>query len=124
CATMGALMGDSVCKYQRKCKYIRVGPQFINSGLPKLENLTHEDLVRRASSLVTDSANTYLSQTTLALLDSFSGYIKVIKTIIVRYVASMSKLTSAEEDAIWQVILRQPDITPVIHQTLLQNLIY
>ncbi|XP_016332700.1 diablo homolog, mitochondrial-like [Sinocyclocheilus anshuiensis] len=76
----------------------------------KPENLTHEDLVRRASSLVTDSANTYLSQTTLALLDSFSGYIKAINSIVTihkRYVASMSKLTSAEEDAIWQVILRQ-----------------
>ncbi|RXN26993.1 diablo mitochondrial-like protein [Labeo rohita] len=44
----------------------------------KPENLSHEELVRRASSLVTDSANTYLSQTTLALLDSLTSYVKVI----------------------------------------------
>ncbi|XP_016133180.1 diablo, IAP-binding mitochondrial protein b [Sinocyclocheilus grahami] len=78
--------------------------------IQKPENLTHEDLVRRASSLVTDSANTYLSQTTLALFDSFSGYIKAINSLVTihkRYGASISKLTSAEEDAIWQVILRQ-----------------
>ncbi|XP_016361613.1 diablo homolog, mitochondrial-like isoform X2 [Sinocyclocheilus anshuiensis] len=77
--------------------------------IQKPENLSHEDLVRRASSLVKDSANTYLSQTTLALLDSLSGYIKAINSLVSlhkRYVGSINRFTSVEEDAIWQVILR------------------
>ncbi|KAK7131193.1 hypothetical protein R3I94_016353 [Phoxinus phoxinus] len=74
------------------------------------EGLSHGDLVRRASSLVTDSANTFLSQTTLALLDTLTGYVKAINSLVTlhkRYVASISKLTPAEENAIWQVILGQ-----------------
>lgn len=39
--------------------------------------VSHEALIKRASSLVTDSANTYLSQTTLALVDSLTQYAKV-----------------------------------------------
>lgn len=45
--------------------------------LQKVENLSHESLIRRASCLVTDSANTYLSQTTLALVDALTQYAKV-----------------------------------------------
>ncbi|XP_050948311.1 diablo, IAP-binding mitochondrial protein b [Labeo rohita] len=76
----------------------------------KPENLSHEELVRRASSLVTDSANTYLSQTTLALLDSLTSYVKAVNHLVnlhKRYVASVSKLSPTEENAFWQVILRQ-----------------
>uniref|UniRef100_A0A0E9TQX2 Uncharacterized protein n=1 Tax=Anguilla anguilla TaxID=7936 RepID=A0A0E9TQX2_ANGAN len=43
----------------------------------QVESLSHESLIRRASSLVADSANTYLSQTTLALVDSLTQYSKV-----------------------------------------------
>ncbi|XP_061074425.1 diablo, IAP-binding mitochondrial protein a isoform X2 [Conger conger] len=43
----------------------------------QVENLSHEALIRRASSLVTDSTNTYLSQTTLALVESLTQYSKV-----------------------------------------------
>ncbi|XP_048860814.1 diablo homolog, mitochondrial-like isoform X2 [Brienomyrus brachyistius] len=39
--------------------------------------LSHEALIRRASSLMTDGANTYLSQTTLALVESLTNYVKV-----------------------------------------------
>uniref|UniRef100_W5MST5 Direct IAP-binding protein with low pI n=1 Tax=Lepisosteus oculatus TaxID=7918 RepID=W5MST5_LEPOC len=72
------------------------------------ENLSHEALIRRASSLVTDSANTYLSQTTLALVDALAQYAKAVHTLIAlqkRYMNSIGKLTPAEEDAIWQVII-------------------
>ncbi|XP_059381549.1 diablo, IAP-binding mitochondrial protein b isoform X2 [Carassius carassius] len=83
--------------------------------IQKPENLTHEDLVRRASSLVTDSANTYLSQTTLALFDSLTGYIKAVNNLVrlhEHYVASISQLASADEDAIWQLILsRRKEVT-------------
>jgi len=46
--------------------------------LQQVENLSHESLICRASCLVTDSANTYLSQTTLALVDAHTQYAKVI----------------------------------------------
>lgn len=46
-------------------------------SLQQAEQLSHEALIRRASNLVTDSANTYLSQTTLALVDSLTQYAKV-----------------------------------------------
>ncbi|XP_026081843.1 diablo homolog, mitochondrial-like isoform X2 [Carassius auratus] len=74
------------------------------------ENLSHESLIRRASCLVTDSANTYLSQTTLALVDALTQYAKELHTLIAlqkRYINSIGKLTPAEEDSIWQVIIEQ-----------------
>ncbi|XP_067231957.1 diablo, IAP-binding mitochondrial protein b [Chanodichthys erythropterus] len=76
--------------------------------IQKPENLSHEDLVRRASSLVTNSTNTFVSQTTLALLDSLTGYVKAINSLVKlhkHYVDSISNLSPAEENAIWQVIL-------------------
>ncbi|XP_036391832.1 diablo, IAP-binding mitochondrial protein a isoform X2 [Megalops cyprinoides] len=76
----------------------------------QVENLSHDALIRRASSLVTDSANTYLSQTTLALVDSLTQYSKALHTLIAlqkRYLNSIGKLTPAEEDSIWQVIIGQ-----------------
>ncbi|KAM6961113.1 diablo, IAP-binding mitochondrial protein a [Aplochiton taeniatus] len=78
--------------------------------LQQADNLTHESLVRRASSMVTDSANTYLSQTTQALVDSLTQYAKALHTLIAlqrRYLSSLGKLTPAEEDSIWQVIIGQ-----------------
>ncbi|KAG5837562.1 diablo, IAP-binding mitochondrial protein a isoform X1 [Anguilla anguilla] len=76
----------------------------------QVESLSHESLIRRASSLVADSANTYLSQTTLALVDSLTQYSKALHTLIAlqkRYMNSMGKITPAEEDSIWQVIIGQ-----------------
>ncbi|XP_016423834.1 diablo homolog, mitochondrial-like isoform X2 [Sinocyclocheilus rhinocerous] len=76
----------------------------------QVENLSHESLIRRASCLVTDSANTYLSQTTLALVDALTQYAKALHTLIAlqkRYITSIGKLTPAEEDSIWQVIIGQ-----------------
>ncbi|XP_014069794.2 diablo homolog, mitochondrial [Salmo salar] len=78
--------------------------------MQQVENLSHESLIRSASSMVTDSANTYLSQTTQALVDSITQYAKALHTLISlqrRYLASLEKLSTAEEDAIWQVIIAQ-----------------
>ncbi|KAI5611170.1 diablo, IAP-binding mitochondrial protein a, partial [Silurus asotus] len=78
--------------------------------LQQAENLSHESLIRRASCLVTDSANTYLSQTTMALVDALTLYTKALHTLIAlqkRYLASIGKLTPAEEDSIWQVLIGQ-----------------
>ncbi|XP_048860813.1 diablo IAP-binding mitochondrial protein-like isoform X1 [Brienomyrus brachyistius] len=72
--------------------------------------LSHEALIRRASSLMTDGANTYLSQTTLALVESLTNYVKAMHTLLAlqqRYVTSVSKLNPTEEDTVWQVIIRQ-----------------
>lgn len=41
------------------------------------EILSHDSLVKRAASLVTDSSSTFLSQTTLALIDAITEYSKV-----------------------------------------------
>lgn len=91
-------------------------PFSVGSGLcavpftQQAEQLSHEALIRRASNLVTDSANTYLSQTTLALVDSLTQYAKALHTLIAlqrRYLDSIGKLTPAGEDSIWQVIIGQ-----------------
>uniref|UniRef100_A0A8C9VL79 Direct IAP-binding protein with low pI n=1 Tax=Scleropages formosus TaxID=113540 RepID=A0A8C9VL79_SCLFO len=78
--------------------------------LSKVEELSHEALIRRTSSLVTDSANTYLSQTTLALVEALAQYTTAVHALIAlqkRYLTSLGKLTAEEEDAIWQVIIAQ-----------------
>ncbi|KAJ7995605.1 hypothetical protein DPEC_G00246320 [Dallia pectoralis] len=78
--------------------------------MQQVENLSHESLVRRSSSMVIDSANTYLSQTTLALVDAITQYAKSIHTLIAlqrRYLASLGKRSTTEEDSIWQVIIGQ-----------------
>ncbi|XP_062872838.1 diablo, IAP-binding mitochondrial protein a isoform X2 [Trichomycterus rosablanca] len=87
-----------------------VGTGLCSVPFVQTENLSHESLIRRASCLVTDSANTYLSQTTLALVDALTLYTKALHTLIAlqkRYLASIGKLTPSEEDSIWQVIIGQ-----------------
>lgn len=45
--------------------------------MKQIENLSHDSLIRRAASLVTDSSSTFLSQSTLALTEALSEYSKV-----------------------------------------------
>ncbi|XP_020506694.1 diablo IAP-binding mitochondrial protein [Labrus bergylta] len=76
----------------------------------QVDNLSHDSLVKRAASLVTDSSSTFLSQATLALIDAITDYSKAVHTLIAlqrRYLDSLGKLSPAEEDTIWQVIIRQ-----------------
>ncbi|XP_062890627.1 diablo homolog, mitochondrial-like [Mobula hypostoma] len=71
-------------------------------------SLNHEDLIKRAVSLVTDGANTFLSQTTLALIDALTEYTKAVYTLISiqqKYNGLTRKLNEKEEAAIWQVII-------------------
>ncbi|XP_060929030.1 diablo IAP-binding mitochondrial protein-like isoform X1 [Limanda limanda] len=73
----------------------------------QVETLTHDSLIRRAVSVVTDSSSTFLSQTTLALIDALTHYSKAVHTRIAvqrRYLASVGKLTSSEEDLHKQAI--------------------
>ncbi|XP_070685123.1 diablo, IAP-binding mitochondrial protein a [Pempheris klunzingeri] len=76
----------------------------------QVENLSHDSLIRRAASVVTDSSSTFLSQTTLALIDALTDYSKAVHTRIAiqrRYLASLGKLTPAEEDSLLEVISGQ-----------------
>ncbi|XP_068601608.1 diablo IAP-binding mitochondrial protein-like [Brachionichthys hirsutus] len=70
-------------------------------------NLSHDSLIRRALSMVTDSSSTYLSQSTLALTDALSDYSKAVYSRIAvqrQYLASLGKLTPAEGDSFQQLI--------------------
>ncbi|XP_044058627.1 diablo homolog, mitochondrial-like isoform X1 [Siniperca chuatsi] len=95
--------------------YTSVASLTVGGGLcaipfKQVENLSHDSLIRRAASLVTDSSSTFLSQTTLALIDAITEYSKAVHTLIAlqrRYLESLGKLTQAEENTIWQVIISQ-----------------
>ncbi|XP_058491026.1 diablo IAP-binding mitochondrial protein-like [Solea solea] len=76
----------------------------------QVENLSHDALIKRAASLVTDSSSTFLSQTTLALIDAITEYSKAVHTLVAlqsRYLDALGKLSPSEEDSIWQVIISQ-----------------
>ncbi|XP_062275682.1 diablo IAP-binding mitochondrial protein-like isoform X2 [Scomber scombrus] len=73
----------------------------------QVENLSHDSLIKRAASVVTDSSSTFLSQTTLAFIDALTDYSRAVHTRVAlqrRYLASIGKLTRAEEDSLRQVI--------------------
>ncbi|XP_069568519.1 diablo IAP-binding mitochondrial protein-like isoform X1 [Brachyistius frenatus] len=73
----------------------------------QVENLSYDSLIRRASSVVTDSTSTFLSQTTLAFIDALTDYSKAVHSRIAfqrRYLATLGKLTTAEEDSLQQAI--------------------
>lgn len=70
--------------------------------------LSNEHLIKRAASLVTDSTQTLLSQTTYALIDSLTAYTTAVYTLLSlqkKYTALLDKMNSSEESAIWQVII-------------------
>ncbi|XP_034557559.1 diablo homolog, mitochondrial-like [Notolabrus celidotus] len=72
-----------------------------------VENLSQDSLIRRAASVVTDGSSIFLSQTTLALIDALTDYSKAVHTRVAfqrRYLATLGKLTAAEEDSLLEVI--------------------
>ncbi|XP_061683685.1 diablo IAP-binding mitochondrial protein-like [Syngnathoides biaculeatus] len=74
------------------------------------EHLTHDALIRRATSLVTDGTGTLLSQSTFALVDALDAYTKALHTRIAlqrRFLTSLGKLSPAEEDSLQQAIYGQ-----------------
>ncbi|KAM9812536.1 diablo IAP-binding mitochondrial protein-like [Syngnathus typhle] len=76
----------------------------------QIPNLSHESLIRRAASLVTDSSSTFLSQSTLALVDAIAEYSKAVHTLVAlqkHYLASVGSLSQTEEEDIWQVMIGQ-----------------
>ncbi|XP_034557562.1 diablo homolog, mitochondrial-like [Notolabrus celidotus] len=95
--------------------YTSIASMTVGGGLcaipfRQVDNLSHDSLIKRAASLVTDSSSTYLSQTTLALIDAITEYAKAVHTLIAlqrRYLDALGKMTPGEEDTIWQVIISQ-----------------
>ncbi|CAF96421.1 unnamed protein product, partial [Tetraodon nigroviridis] len=88
----------------------RVGSWPQDFPATQVENLSHDSLIRRAVSLVTDSSSTFLSQSSLALTEALSEYSKTVYTRIAvqrRYLASLGKLTPAEKDSLLEVINSQ-----------------
>ncbi|XP_068571418.1 diablo, IAP-binding mitochondrial protein a isoform X2 [Cebidichthys violaceus] len=94
-------------------KHISIAPLSVGRGLyaipftQQMENLSHDSLIRRAASVVTDSSCTFLSQTSLALINALADYSKAVHTRIAvqrRYLASLGKLTPAEKDSFLEVI--------------------
>uniref|UniRef100_H3DFP1 Direct IAP-binding protein with low pI n=1 Tax=Tetraodon nigroviridis TaxID=99883 RepID=H3DFP1_TETNG len=86
------------------------GAGFCAIPFKQADQLTHDSLIKRAASLVTDSSTSFLSQATLALIDATTDYSKAVHTLIAlqkRYLDALGKLSAAEEDTIWQVIIGQ-----------------
>ncbi|XP_053328537.1 diablo IAP-binding mitochondrial protein isoform X2 [Spea bombifrons] len=68
--------------------------------------LSNESLIKRAASLLTDSTQTFLSQTTYALIDSLTEYTTAVYTLISlqqRYTALLDRMNPNEESTIWQM---------------------
>ncbi|KAJ4935154.1 hypothetical protein JOQ06_016690 [Pogonophryne albipinna] len=89
---------------------LTVGGALCAIPFKQADNLSRDSLVRRAASLVTDSSSTFLSQTTLALIDAITEYSKTVHTLISlqrRYLEALGRLSQVEEDKIWQVIIAQ-----------------
>uniref|UniRef100_UPI00398F3CA3 diablo IAP-binding mitochondrial protein-like isoform X2 n=1 Tax=Pristiophorus japonicus TaxID=55135 RepID=UPI00398F3CA3 len=109
--TVSSALSHSRCPY-RRWQRVALGLGATLAAIPisqsQSTSLTHEDLIKRAVSLVTDGANTFLSQTTLALIDSLTEYIKAVHTLISlqrQYTGLAGKISDKEEDAIWQIII-------------------
>ncbi|CAJ1065152.1 diablo homolog%2C mitochondrial-like [Xyrichtys novacula] len=93
--------------------HMNTAPTSIARGLntfpftQQVENLSHESLIRRAASVATDGSSAFLSQTTSAFIDALTDYSKAVHTRTTfqrRYVATLGKLTPAEEDSLLEVI--------------------
>ncbi|CAJ0968180.1 unnamed protein product [Ranitomeya imitator] len=78
---------------------------FLKRSEPALSN---ESLIKRAASLVADSTQTLLSQTTYALLESITEYTTAVYTLLSlqkKYTSLLDKISSSEDSAICQVII-------------------
>ncbi|XP_057685046.1 diablo IAP-binding mitochondrial protein-like [Corythoichthys intestinalis] len=106
----GKPAGCTLARWRSMATSVAVGGSLCAVPFTQAPSLSHESLIRRAASLVTDSSNTFLSQTTLALIDAITEYSKAVHTLVAlqkRYLASLGKLSQAEEDSIWQVMVGQ-----------------
>ncbi|XP_047450359.1 diablo IAP-binding mitochondrial protein-like [Mugil cephalus] len=73
----------------------------------QVENLSHGSLIKRAATVVTDSSSTFLSQTTLALIDALTDYSKAVHSRIAfqrQYLLTLGKVSPSEEESLQQAI--------------------
>ncbi|KAF7199000.1 diablo IAP-binding mitochondrial protein-like isoform X3 [Nothobranchius furzeri] len=73
----------------------------------QVEDLSHNSLIRRAASALTDSSSTFLSQATLALTDALTDYSKAVHSRIAfqrKYLSSLGKMSPAEEESLQQAV--------------------
>ncbi|XP_032402015.1 diablo homolog, mitochondrial-like isoform X3 [Xiphophorus hellerii] len=73
----------------------------------QVEDLSHNSLIRRAASVLTDSSSSFLSQATLALTDALTDYSKAVHSRIIfqkRYLASVGKMSPSEEESLQRAI--------------------
>lgn len=73
----------------------------------QVENLSQDSLIKRAATVVTDSSNTFLSQTTLALIDALTDYSKAVHSRIVfqkQYLVTLGKVSPAEEASLQDAV--------------------
>ncbi|XP_031153489.1 diablo homolog, mitochondrial-like isoform X1 [Sander lucioperca] len=106
--------------------HMSIAPFSVGRGLDaipstqQMENLSHDSLIRRAASVVIDSSSTFLSQTSLALINALKDYSKALHTRIAlqrRYLASLGKLTPAEKDSFLEVINGQrAEVSDRLHE--------
>ncbi|XP_043974947.1 diablo homolog, mitochondrial-like [Gambusia affinis] len=87
--------------------HIRLASLSVGHGLWQVEDLSHNSLIRRAASVLTDSSSSFLSQATLALTDALADYSKAVHSRIIfqkRYLASLGKMSPSEEESLQRAI--------------------
>ncbi|XP_077578714.1 diablo IAP-binding mitochondrial protein-like [Stigmatopora nigra] len=106
----GQSAGCALARWRSTATSLAVGGGLCAIPFTQVPSLGHDSLIRRAASLVTDSSSTFLSQSTLALIDAITEYSKAVHTLVAlqtRYLASLGKLSQSEEESIWQVMVGQ-----------------
>ncbi|KAM4742523.1 diablo, IAP-binding mitochondrial protein a [Anableps anableps] len=87
--------------------HISLASLSVGHGLWQVEDLSHNSLIRRAASVLTDSSSSFLSQATLALTDALTDYSKAVHSRInfqKRYLASLGKMSPSEEESLQRAI--------------------
>lgn len=87
--------------------HISLASLSVGHGLWQVEDLSHNSLIRRAASVLTDSSSSFLSQATLALTDALTDYSKAVQSRITlqkRYLASVGKMSPSEEESLQRAI--------------------
>ncbi|XP_014896610.1 diablo homolog, mitochondrial-like [Poecilia latipinna] len=87
--------------------HISLASLSVGHGLWQVEDLSHNSLIRRAASVLTDSSSSFLSQATLALTDALTDYSKAVHSRIIfqkRYLASLGKMSPSEEESLQRAI--------------------
>ncbi|XP_051933680.1 diablo IAP-binding mitochondrial protein-like [Hippocampus zosterae] len=100
--------------HQQACASARTAPLSLShlgaaSSSQQAEQLSHDALIGRATSLVADGTSALLSQSTFALVHALRAYAKAVHARITlqrRFLISLGKVSPAEEDSLQRAILQ------------------